>query len=307
MHTKNIRKKVIKQLKYKHPNWRTMTMKAKKKLAKKVVDEVVQSYDYSRSVNLPVEQLTGIEKQTSLRGVKTLEEMAEYINYFYSDRLFGFDQRKKRYPEITDLELKFVDELLDDQIINTLIAPKRYSASHRDVQPYQLFRMELLKVIKYPEISYRKFCTDEYFGKERKQNRRFVRLPLNTKKQIDHTQLCHFRRGQSFEQLMNILVYILHHFYKSGCLENTVVHGIDSTELPAEIKYPLCSVKVKDKKIRIYSDLDCDCGRRGNKRDKSQYFIGYRLHTLTVINPSTGHSFPLVSIVGAANHHDSFF
>ncbi len=31
------------------------------------------------------------------------------------------------------------------------------------------------------------------------------------------------------------------------------------------------------------------------------------MHTLTAINPSTGHSFPLVSIVGAANHHDSLF
>ncbi|MCP4392799.1 MAG: transposase, partial [Alphaproteobacteria bacterium] len=56
-----------------------------------------------------------------------------------------------------------------------------------------------------------------------------------------------------------------------------------------------------------YSDIDCDCGQRRNKRDKSKYVIGYRMHTLTAINPSTGHSFPLVSLVGAANHHDSLF
>jgi hypothetical protein len=106
---------------------------------------------------------------------------------------------------------------------------------------------------------------------------------------------------------MNILVYILHHFYQSGCLENTVVHGVDSTELPSETNYPLCTVEIKGKKIRIYSDPDCDCGKRRNKRDKSYYVIGYRLHTLTALNPSTGYSFPLVSIVGAANHHDSLF
>jgi len=35
--------------------------------------------------------------------------------------------------------------------------------------------------------------------------------------------------------------------------------------------------------------------------------IGYRLHALTAINPSTGHSFPLVSVVAAANHHHSLF
>jgi hypothetical protein len=33
-------------------------------------------------------------------------------------------------------------------------------------------------------------------------------------------------------------------FYKSGCLENSVVHGVDSTELPAEINYPLSVVKI---------------------------------------------------------------
>ena len=77
--------------------------------------------------------------------------------------------------------------------------------------------------------------------------------------------------------------------------------------MPSEINYPLCTIKVKGKKIRIYSDLDCDCGKRRNKRDKSFYVIGYRLHTLTAINPETGHSFPLVSVVSAANHHDSLF
>ncbi len=124
---------------------------------------------------------------------------------------------------------------------------------------------------------------------------------------IDHTALCHFRRGISFTQTSNILVYFLHHFYLSGCLENHVLHAIDSTELPMEVNYPICTIEVKGKKIRIYSDLDCDCGKRRNKRNLSQYFIGYRMHTLTVLNPSTGHSFPLVSLISAGNHHDKLF
>ena len=258
-------------------------------------------------MDIPVEELIGIEKQRPSEGIRSLSDMATYIENFHSDNLFSIDWLKKPYPEIVDNELKFIDQLLDDQIINSFIAPDGYSAEHREIQPYQLFRMELLKIIKYPEISYRKFCTAEYFGRERKQNRRFVRLPLNTKKMVDHTELSHFRNGLRFNQLMNVLVYFLHHFYKSGCLEQTVIHGVDSTELPAEINYPLCTIKVMGKNIRIYSDLDCDCGRRRNKRDKSFYVIGYRLHTLTAINPTTGHSFPLVSIVGAANHHDSLF
>lgn len=307
MHQKNIRRLVKKQLKINHPHWKAMKKKEKKKVIKQIMDEVINDYDFSQTLNVPIEELTGIEDQVISRGIRTIEEMGRYIKNFYSDDLFRIDQRRPPFPEIVDKELQFIDEILDDPIINTLISPKGYSANHRQIQPYQLFRMELLKVIKYPEISYRKFCTDDYFGKEQKQNRRFVRLPLNTKKQIDHTELCHFRNSLSFTQLMNLLVYILHHLYKSGCLDKSVVHAVDSTELPAETNYPLCTVEIKGKKIRIYSDIDCDCGKRRKKRDKSQYVIGYRMHTLTAINPSTGHNFPLVSIVGAANHHDSLF
>lgn len=39
-----------------------------------------------------------------------------------------------------------------------------------------LFRAELLKAIKYREISYSKFCKKEYFALDRKQNRVFVGL-----------------------------------------------------------------------------------------------------------------------------------
>jgi len=104
----------------------------------------------------------------SLQGLitKPLPEMVGYINNFYSDNFVDFDKIKKPHPEIIDPELNFIDELFDNQIINSLLAPEGYSAPHRYIQ---LFRMELLKILKYPEISYRKFCTYEYFGMERKQ------------------------------------------------------------------------------------------------------------------------------------------
>jgi len=284
-----------------------MTKKEKKTFANEVMGAVTENYDYSQPLDMPIEELTGIDEQMPSEGIISIQKMSGYIKTFYSNNLLPFDTRKKPYPEIFDPELKFIDELIDDHIINCLIAPEGYSPSHRLIQPSQLLRMELLKILKYPEISYRKLCSEEYFGKERKQNRKFVRLPLNSDMMIDHTQLSKFRSGLYFTQVVNLLVYILHFLYKSKSLENTVVHGIDSTELPVETNYPLCTVKVKDKKVRIYADLDCDCGKRRNKRDKSSYFIGYRLHTLTAINPSTGHSFPLISIVAAGNHHDSLF
>jgi hypothetical protein len=55
------------------------------------------------------------------------------------------------------------------------------------------------------------------------------------------------------------------------------------------------------------NDIDCDCGARRNKRDKSNYVVGYRLHTLTAIDAKTGHSFPLASLLAPANNHDSHF
>ncbi|MFO7839077.1 MAG: hypothetical protein R6X08_06240 [Desulfosalsimonadaceae bacterium] len=60
-------------------------------------------------------------------------------------------------------------------------------------------------------------------------------------------------------------------------------------------------------KIRIYDDIDCDCGVRRKKRDKSGYVVGYRMHTLSAINSETGRCIPLISLLAAANHHDSQF
>ena len=86
-----------------------------------------------------------------------------------------------------------------------------------------------------------------------------------------------------------------------------MLHGVDSTEIANDNRYPLYSIKVGDKKVRVYSDIDCDCGARRSKRDKSSFVVGYRMHTLTAINPSTGLSYPLVSLLGPANHHDSLY
>jgi len=177
----------------------------------------------------------------------------------------------------------------------------------RDIFLSNLFRAELLKAIKYPEISYRKFCTEEYFGLDRKQNRVFTGLSLSKKDMIDHTELSTFRNGLTFTQQVNLLVYILYHFNQSGLLGDHILHAVDSTELDNDCRIPLASLDINGTKVRIYNDIDCDCGKRRNKRDKSPYVVGYRLHTLTVIDAETGHSFPLVSILAAANHHDSHF
>jgi len=95
MQRKNIRRLVKRQLKYNHPHWKKMKKKAKKKLLKQVVDEVMNAYDFSQPINIPIEELTGIEDQVPSKGIKNLIEMAEYINNFYSNNLFDLDKRRK--------------------------------------------------------------------------------------------------------------------------------------------------------------------------------------------------------------------
>nr|WP_320191898.1 hypothetical protein [uncultured Desulfobacter sp.] len=79
------------------------------------MNEVADNYDYSQTLDIPIEGLIGVEEQSTTAGIRSLSEMASYIENFYSDNLFHFDTLKKPYPEIVDQELQFVDQLIDDQ------------------------------------------------------------------------------------------------------------------------------------------------------------------------------------------------
>ena len=279
----------------------------KKEIARKVLEEVTTEYDFKQDITTPVEDLLGIDNQLPARGIINLDKMAEYIDEITYSRIIKFSNYDRSAIYIKDEELQFIDQLIDDTIINNLLSYDGYSPSMRDLFPSHLFRAELLKAIKYPEISYRKFCTDEYLGLDRKQNRVFIGLPLHKNTTIDHTQLSKFRTNMTFVKQINLLVYFLHYFHKSDLLGDCTLCGVDSTELANDCKVPLASMKIKGKRIRIYGDLDCDCGARRNKRDKSIFVVGYRLHTLTVIDVQSRQSFPLVSLLAPANHHDSLF
>lgn len=307
MHHKNIKRIVRKQLINECPNWKRHPHKEKKELASKVLKKVVAEYDFKQDIDAPLEELLAIETQLPAKGIIPLDEMAQFIKRVYSDKIIKLSNDRRSSTYIKDTELQFIDALIDDGVINRLLSYDGYNPAMRNIFPSNLFRAELLKAIKYPEISYRKFCTEEYTGLDRKQNRVFMGLPLHKKVMIDHTQLCKFRSSLSFVQQVNLLVYILHFFKQSGRLGESHLHAIDSTELANDCKMPLASKEVNGKKIRIYNDIDCDCGARRNKRNKSKFVVGYRLHTLTAIDAKTGHSFPLVSLLSPANHHDSRF
>ncbi|MDM8556649.1 hypothetical protein QUF75_18140 [Desulfococcaceae bacterium HSG7] len=124
---------------------------------------------------------------------------------------------------------------------------------------------------------------------------------------LNHVQLNRFRSNLTFPQMVNLTVYILHQFNQCGFLGEKTIHCIDSTESAVECLTLSAILEIEGKKIRIYDDINCDCGMRRKKRDKSVYVAGYRLHTLSAINAKTGQSYPLISLSAPANHHDSNF
>jgi len=182
--------------------------KVKKHIIQEVIAEYVCEYDFSGDVAAPRKELLGIEQQVPAKGIIKLKEMAQLVDMVNNNRIVRFSNYKRSPIYIKDEELQFVDKLLDDGIINRLLYYEGYSPAMRGIFPSNLFRAELLKAIKYTEISYRKFCTEEYFGLDRKQNRVFTGLSLSKKEMIDHTQLCKFRSSLSFVQQVNLLVYI---------------------------------------------------------------------------------------------------
>lgn len=318
MHHKNIKAIIRKQLKKEYPSWRLLTKKEKKVIANMVLNEVVKEYDFNQEIETPMSELIGIEEQLVSKGIMTLDEMERFIENHNNSILFKINGKKRQPLYIRDEELRIIDELLDDQIINRLLWYDGYTPSMRELFPYHFLRAELLKAVKYPEVSYRKFCGDDkryprykenndYTGMNNKQNRVFIGLPLNRKQMISHIQMSQFRGSLTFRQLVNLTVYILCLFKQNGFLGEDDIHCVDSTELAIDCQQLLATLTIKGKKIRIYNDIDSDCGTRRNKRDKSVYVVGYRMHTLTAIDAKTGQSYPLISLLAPANHHDSHF
>ena len=262
MHHKAIKAQIRKQLKIRYLNWHRLTKKEKKAVAKKVLDEVVVNYDFKQEVTTPVEELLGIETQLPTAAIMDLNEMGRFIQSHKNSVLFKLN-RKKRHPlHIKDEELRFIDDLLDDQIINKLLSYKGYAPAMRDFFPINFLRAELLKAVKYPEISYRKFCGDDkaykghkehspYIGLANKQSRAFIGLSLNRKQTLSHVQLCQFRASLTFPQLVNLTVYILYHLRENGIFDDGFVHCVDSSELPVDRQKLLATLTIKGKKIRI--------------------------------------------------------
>ncbi len=73
MHLKNIKATIRKQLKIKFPNWKRLTKKEKKSIAKKVLDEAIQDYDFNEEIKTKKHELLGIDGQLLTAGVNNFQ------------------------------------------------------------------------------------------------------------------------------------------------------------------------------------------------------------------------------------------
>jgi len=243
----------------------------------------------------------------SLGGIISLDKMGTFVE----NKTRGIISLSKvQTPKHLqgDEELRGIDAMLDDRVLNALLSYDGYTPTKRSMFPSQCFCAEILKSLRYHEWSYRKYC--KLVGDlKSKTERSFIHLSLCAKVQIDHAYLSQFRNGLTFSQMVNLSVYVIYLMIQSGEVNYPFsVCGVDSTELPMYSNFkPLATLKIGKKKVRIYSDLDADCGKRRKKRDKSEYFVGYRLHTIVAIDSETHQTYPLISLTAPANHHDNLF
>lgn len=306
MNDKKIIKTAIrKQLKNQMTTWNRMNKKEKRQLCKQVMAEVKARYENNSLPSYSREELLNIssppEEMMTLTQVRDMRQKITRTVVHYMDH---------RNTAYLDPELTCINELLDDAILNELLAPRNYTPAQRDKTPAMLFRAELLKSLCCAEMSYRKFCEREINDLERKKNRTFIGLPLHRNVFMHHTELCAFRKSLTMAQQLNVLVYIISLFVESDLVDDHVVWGVDATDLAAKMKtHPLAAMTLringKKEKIAIYDQLDTDCAERRNKSDRSRYYVGYKIHTLSAINPRTKMAYPLFSLLAPANHHDA--
>jgi hypothetical protein len=138
MRHKNIKLMIRKQLKKEFPNWKRLPKKMKREISNKVMDEVTADYDFNQEITAPVAELLGIENQLPADGIIPLEEMAQYINKVNSDRIIKLSSYEGSSIYIKDEKLQFIDQLIDDNVINCLLSYDGYSPSMREILPNQL-------------------------------------------------------------------------------------------------------------------------------------------------------------------------
>ena len=299
---KALKKLLINQIKKNYPKFNKHSKDDKKEIIENAWNQVYNNYDVKKQSKFSKQELLNIEPIP--KDVINIEQMKKLMA----------EKQTKIIPlipgasitNIKDPELRDIYHTVNWELINRLLAGQNYMPGKREILPVQFFKAELLKHLKYPELSYRKYAEREINNAERKENRAFIGLKRD--QSISHSQLSQFRSSVTFKKLVNVMIYFICLFLEKKPLSKSTFYAMDSTEVAAKTSpYPLFKMKIGDKNVRVYQDIDADVGTRRQKRDKSTFVVGYRLHTLTVIDATNQIAYPLLSLFAPANHHDSNF
>jgi hypothetical protein len=104
-------------------------------ISQKVLDEVLASYDSKKEVETDKLELLGIEQQKLTSGMMDLNGMARFIESHEHDVLFRLNRKRRNPSCLQDKELIFIDNILDDTIINRLLSYDGFTPSMREFFP----------------------------------------------------------------------------------------------------------------------------------------------------------------------------
>jgi hypothetical protein len=260
MEAKALKRLVVKQIKKNYPNFNSHTKIEKKQIIKNIWKQVYNNYDVSTEPELSKQELLNIEPLP--QDIITMEQMKQLMAQKQTNIIPLMPHASIKY--IQDPELKNIYDMVNWNLINRLLADKNYTPGKRDVQPVHFFRAEILKNLKYAELSYRKYTEHEINNPERKAYRAFI--GLKSDQSISHSQLSQFRSGLTLKKLLNVMVYFICLFLDNKPLSPSTFYAMDSTEIAAKTSpYPLFKMKLGDKWIRVYQDIDADVGTRRPK------------------------------------------
>ena len=77
------------------------------------------SYDFGQEVTALKEELLGIDRQVPSEGILNLDEMAAFIEMINNNNVVTFNKYNGSAKAIKADELRFIHELIDEQVINT--------------------------------------------------------------------------------------------------------------------------------------------------------------------------------------------
>ena len=141
MQKKDIKRLVIKQLKTKFPYWWHLTKKQKKTSAEEALNDVKASCEPKQVMPVPFHELTNMPALPG--GIIPLAEMGKFIETRVCNLLPFVSRCYQR--NLDDQELRLIDRLLDNRMLNDLLASPIYAPATRQVSPAQLIGTDRTK------------------------------------------------------------------------------------------------------------------------------------------------------------------